>query len=88
MYSKSVIAAIMFALATQVFAQDDAVVVTATRFPEKQLEHPIGVTVITREQIANSTAATLPDLLSRHAGINTRNNSGSPDVAIDRAASA
>lgn len=83
MYSKSVIAAITLALATQVFAQDDAVVVTATRFPEKQLEHPIGVTVITREQIANSTAATLPDLLSRYAGINTRNNSGSPDVAID-----
>ena len=83
MYSKSVIAAIMFALATQVFAAEEAVVVMATRFPEKQLEHPIGVTVITREQIANSTAATLPDLLSRHAGINTRNNSGSPDVAID-----
>lgn len=83
MYSKSVIAAITFALATQVFARDDAVVVTATRFPEKQLEHPIGVTVITREQIVNSTAATLPDLLSRYAGINTRNNSGGPDVAID-----
>ena len=35
----------------------EEVVVTATRFPEKKLEHPIGVTVITREQIANSTAA-------------------------------
>ena len=83
MHSKSVITAITLALATQAFAQEDAVVVTATRFPEKQLEHPVGVTVITREQIANSTAATLPDLLSRYAGINTRNNSGSPDVAID-----
>jgi len=83
MYSKSVIAAFALALAAQVFAGEDAVVVMATRFPEKQLEHPIGVTVITREQIANSTAATLPDLLSRYAGINTRNNSGSPDVAID-----
>ena len=83
MHSKSVISAIALALATQAFAQEDAVVVTATRFPEKQLEHPVGVTVITREQIANSAAATLPDLLSRYAGINTRNNSGSPDVAID-----
>src|SRR5450759_954176 len=83
MYSKSVIAAITLALATQAFAGEDAVVVTATRFPEKQLEHPVGVTVITREQIANSAAATLPDLLSRYAGINTRNNSGSPDVSID-----
>ncbi|MFA5914484.1 MAG: TonB-dependent receptor [Burkholderiales bacterium] len=83
MYSKSVIAAIGFALAGQAFAQQDAVVVTGTRFPEKQLEHPIGVTVITREQIADSTAANLPELLSRYAGVNTRNNSGSPDVAID-----
>ena len=83
MQFKSVIAAITIALATHTFAGEDAVVVTATRFPEKQLEHPIGVTVITREQIANGTGTTLPDLLSRYAGINTRNNSGSPDVAID-----
>ena len=83
MHSKAVISAIALALAAQAFALEDAVVVTATRFPEKRLEHPIGVTVITREQIANSTAASLPDLLSRHAGINTRNATGSPDVAID-----
>jgi iron complex outermembrane receptor protein len=83
MHFKSVISAIAFALAAQAFAQDDAVVVTATRFPEKKLEHPIGVTVVTREQIADSGAANLPELLSRYAGINTRNNTGSPDVAID-----
>ena len=83
MYSKSVISAIALALAAQAFAQEDGVVVTATRFPEKKLEHPVGVTVITREQITNSTAATLPDLLSRYAGITTRNNTGSPDVSID-----
>ena len=83
MLSKSVIAVIALALAAPAFAQEDAVVVTATRFPEKQLEHPVGVTVITREQIADSAAASLPDLLSRYAGINTRNSSGSPDVSID-----
>ena len=83
MYSKSVLSAIALALATQAIAEESAVVVMATRFPEKRLEHPIGVTVITREQIANSAAATLPELLSRYAGINTRNNTGSPDVAVD-----
>jgi iron complex outermembrane receptor protein len=85
MQSKSIstIGAIALAMATQAFAQEDSVVVTATRFPERKLEHPIGVTVVTREQIANSSAANLPDLLSRYAGINTRNNAGSPDVAID-----
>ena len=81
--SISTIGVITLALATQAFAQEDSVVVTATRFPERKLEHPIGVTVVTREQIANSSAANLPDLLSRYAGINTRNNTGSPDVAID-----
>ena len=70
-------------LATQAFGEESAVVVTATRFPERNLEHPIGVTVVTRDQIANSSAANLPELLSRYAGINTRNNTGSPDVAID-----
>ena len=83
MQSKSIIAAIGLVVAAQSYAQEDAVVVTATRFPEKRLEHPVGVTVITRDQIANSTAATLPDLLSRYAGIYTRNNAGSPDVSID-----
>ena len=83
MYSKSVISAIALALAAQAFAQEDAVVITATRFPEKQLDYPIAVSVITREQIANSAATNLPELLSRYAGINTRNNTGSPDVAID-----
>ena len=81
--SISVLGSVALVLATQAFAQDSAVVVTATRFPEKKLEHPIGVTVVTREQIANSSAANLPELLSRYAGISTRNNTGSPDVAID-----
>ena len=83
MQSKAIVAAMALALAAQAFAAEDAVVVIATRFPEKQLEYPIAVTVITRDQIANSAAATLPDLLSRYSGINTRNNTGSPDVAID-----
>jgi len=83
MHFKSFVSVITLAVAAQAFAQDDAVVVTATRFPEKKLEHPIGVTVVTREQIANSSAANLPELLSRYAGINIRNNTGSPDVSID-----
>ena len=83
MHSRFVIFAIAIALAAPAFADEDAVVVMATRFPQRQAGHPIAVTVITREQIADSAAASLPDLLSRYAGINTRNSSGSPDVAID-----
>ena len=47
----------------------DEVVVTATRFPDRYVDTPVNVTVITSEDIKNSTAKTLPDLLSEQAGI-------------------
>jgi len=50
----------------------DEVVVTATRFKEKYLDTPVNVTVITAEDIKNSPAKTLPDLLSEQAGINVQ----------------
>jgi iron complex outermembrane receptor protein len=61
----------------------DPVVVTATRFEQKREEFPIGVTVITQDQIVQSTAATLPELLAQHAGIHVRDNSGSPNWQVD-----
>lgn len=63
--------------------RDDAVVVTATRFPERRLDAPVGMTIITAEDIARDTARALPDLLSRLGGLYARNNSGSPDYQID-----
>jgi len=70
-------------LSFNIFAAEDAVVVTATRFPERALDVPIGITVISAERIAESSAATLPELLSHEAGIVTRDNTGSPDRQID-----
>jgi iron complex outermembrane receptor protein len=67
---------------TLVFAED-AVVVTATRFPERLLGSGVGTIVINAETIASSTATTLPELLARTAGIHVRNNSGSPDLQLD-----
>lgn len=78
--------ALLFAIGLQGYsalAQDDAVVVTATRFPERVLEAPIGMTVISASRIASSTAATLPELLSQEAGIIARDNTGTPDWQID-----
>jgi iron complex outermembrane recepter protein len=62
---------------------EPAVIVTATRFPEVRLDAPIGMTVITARQISESTATTLPELLTREAGITTRDNTGSPDWQVD-----
>lgn len=62
----------------------DEVVVTATRFMDKSADKPINVTVITREDILQSSARTLPELLSVQAGISMRdffgNNAASSTV--------
>ena len=61
----------------------DEVVVTASRFEEKPGDQPIGVTVITGEEIRNSGETSLPRLLSRQPGVFVRDNSGSPDMQVD-----
>ena len=50
------------------FAQEAAVVITAPRFPEEVRRMPASVTVITREDIAQSAARTLPELIAAQAG--------------------
>ena len=62
---------------------EDAVIVTATRFPERALDAPIGVRIITKEDIEASMAGSLPELLSKYGGLYVRNNSGSPDQQLD-----
>lgn len=59
------------------------VVVTATRFSQRIEKLPIGVSIINAEQIKNSAASTLPELLQQLAGVHTRNVDGSPDPQID-----
>jgi iron complex outermembrane receptor protein len=59
------------------------VVVTATRFPDIQRQFPVGVTVITEEDIRNSTASTVPELLRMLPGVQTRDLSGSPNLQMD-----
>ncbi|HJQ64717.1 MAG TPA: TonB-dependent receptor plug domain-containing protein, partial [Burkholderiales bacterium] len=47
----------------------EEVVVTATRFPERIVDSPVNVTVITAQDIRDSPARTVPDLLAEQAGI-------------------
>ncbi len=83
----SVTACAVFAAA--VFAADlpvthaPPVVVTATRFEEPQHNLPVGVTVVTAEDIRRSAAPSLAELLSQFAGIHIRDNAGGPDRQID-----
>ena len=48
------------------------VIISASRFEERFDDRPLNATVISREQIDHSTAASLPDLLSQQAGIASR----------------
>jgi len=64
-------------------SKDDAIVVTAVRFPERRLDAPVGMTIITAVDIARDTARTLPELLAHLGGLHVRDNSGSPDQQLD-----
>src|SRR5262245_20175633 len=61
----------------------EPVVVTATRFEDRYLDKPVNVSIITAEDIKNSTARTVPELLRQLPGIRARDNSGSPNVQVD-----
>ncbi len=49
--------------------QDDALVVTATRFPDDARKLPANVTVLSAGDIAGSAARTVPELLAEQVGI-------------------
>jgi iron complex outermembrane receptor protein len=64
----------------------EPVIVTATRFADRYLDQPVNVTVITAEDIRNSTAMTVPELLSEQAGFASHdlfgNNAASSTVDL------
>ncbi|HJV07576.1 MAG TPA: TonB-dependent receptor [Chromobacteriaceae bacterium] len=66
---------------TPQFRGDD-VVVTASRVPEKVRDLPANVTVISAEDIANSSARTVQDLLANVAGVHVFNETGAADQAV------
>lgn len=59
------------------------VTVTATRFDDAEARYPIGVSVITAQDIERSPASSVPQLLQTMSGIRTRDLSGSPNVQVD-----
>src|SRR5258708_26511195 len=58
------------------FAQDDTVVITATRFPQPRSQTLQPVNVITAEDIAQSGQQTLVELLQTLGGVETPSNGG------------
>ena len=64
-------------------AQDDAVVITATRFPDTKRELPVGVTVITADDIRSSASTNLGDILAQFGLLNIRDLQGTQNPQID-----
>ena len=65
------------------FAQDDAVVITATRFPDAKRDLPVGVTLISADDIQKSASSNLADILAQFGLVSIRDNTGTPNQQID-----
>jgi len=79
--------ALAAALAPTALAQSsddlDAVVITATRFPDVRRDLPVGVTVVTAQDLRRSATSNLPELLAQYGLVHVRDNAGTPNQQID-----
>ena len=61
----------------------DGVVVTATRFSDSLRDLPVGVTVISADDIRRSATSSLPEILAQRGLLHIRDNDGTPNQQID-----
>lgn len=74
----------LFAGNLQATTNLDTIVVTATRFESAQQENPIAAQVITADDIRNSAATTVGEVLNKLGGVHSRiNMNGVPDAPLD-----
>lgn len=85
MYSRYSAAALAAALcfAPPGAAQEDAVVVTATRFADSKRNLAVGVSVVTAEDIRASASSNLAEVLAQFGLLHIRDNAGSPNQQLD-----
>src|SRR5690349_16823737 len=65
------------------YAQDPSIVVTATRFPDSRRDLPVGVTVITADDIRKSASSNLGDILAQFGLLQIRDLAGTQNPQID-----
>jgi iron complex outermembrane receptor protein len=85
MLLSAVIATCASTLATHAAPVDDAaIIVTADRFQTPALGQPIAVQIITADEIRDSSATTVSEVLAKLGGVHTRINLlGVPDSPVD-----
>jgi iron complex outermembrane receptor protein len=72
---------LLAAVTLPAFAQSDAVIVNATRFPEDVRRMPASVTVVSAEDMQKSAARTLPELLGEQVGLTLKDFYGNNAAA-------
>src|SRR3954469_1274429 len=66
------------------FAQEDAtVVITATRFPDSRGDLPVGITLITADDIRKSASSNLGDILAQFGLLQIRDLAGTQNPQVD-----
>ena len=86
---RSLIAGVVACAFSPAFAEDistfdlGTLTVTPTRFDSSAVATPFNVVVITQEQIQQSPARSIPELLADQAGFHITNTTGTPDYSID-----
>ncbi|MDQ5849371.1 MAG: TonB-dependent receptor [Pseudomonadota bacterium] len=75
------LAAALFVSAS--FAQQDAVVITATRFQDSKRDLPVGVTLISADDLQKSATSNLPEILAQFGLMHVRDNAGTPNQQLD-----
>ncbi len=80
----ALVAALSIAFAPAFGADEGAVIVTASRFASSALREPIAIQVIGAEEIRESSATTVAEVLHKLGGVHTRINFvGIPDAPLD-----
>ena len=64
-------------------AQNDVVVITATRFADARRDLPVGVTVITADDIRKSASSNLGDILAQYGLLQIRDLAGTQNPQLD-----
>lgn len=83
-FSSALLSGALAALSLSVaFAQDDAVVITATRFPDSKRDLPVGVTVISADDIRASASSNLGDILAQFGLLHIRDLAGTQNPQVD-----
>ena len=74
----------LFAGSLHAEARLDTIVVTASRFESAQQENPIAAQIITADEIRNSSATNVSEVLNKLGGVHSRINFvGTPDSPLD-----